>query len=186
MTERNLHERLALSGPGDEIKHLADTIDGLLARLEAAFEAQRHFVASASHELRTPRTLDRALLEIALADPARPPRSCGPRARTCWRPGNSKNGSWKPSSPWPAASGASTGTAGSTWLRSPGEPSRCFAPRPTARDCRRVSRSAMPTWSATQTSSSAWPPTWWTMRSATTCQEAAWTCSRKPGTSTPS
>lgn len=70
ITERNLHERLALPGPGDEIKHLADTIDGLLARLEAAFEAQRHFVASASHELRTPRTLDRALLEIALADPS--------------------------------------------------------------------------------------------------------------------
>ena len=70
ITELNLHERLALPGPGDEIKHLADTIDGLLARLEAAFEAQRHFVASASHELRTPRTLDRALLEIALADPS--------------------------------------------------------------------------------------------------------------------
>jgi signal transduction histidine kinase len=70
ITERNLHERLALPGPGDEVKHLADTIDGLLARLEAAFEAQRHFVASASHELRTPLTFDRALLEVALADPA--------------------------------------------------------------------------------------------------------------------
>jgi signal transduction histidine kinase len=69
ISERNLHERLALPGPVDEIKHLADTIDGLLARLETAFEAQRRFVASASHELRTPRTLDRALLEIALADP---------------------------------------------------------------------------------------------------------------------
>ena len=70
ITERNLHERLALPGPDDEVKDLADTIDGLLTRLETAFEAQRRFVASASHELRTPLTLNRALLEVALADPA--------------------------------------------------------------------------------------------------------------------
>jgi signal transduction histidine kinase len=69
ITERNLHERLALPGPDDEMKDLADTIDGLLARLETAFESQRRFVASASHELRTPLTLNRALLEVALADP---------------------------------------------------------------------------------------------------------------------
>lgn len=69
ITERNLHERLALSGPSDEVKHLADTIDGLLARLDNAFQAQRRFVANASHELRTPLTFDRALLEVALADP---------------------------------------------------------------------------------------------------------------------
>jgi signal transduction histidine kinase len=69
ITEHNLDERLGLSGPGDEVKDLADTIDGLLARLETAFEAQRRFVASASHELRTPLTLNRALLEVALADP---------------------------------------------------------------------------------------------------------------------
>jgi signal transduction histidine kinase len=70
ITERNLHERLALAGPDDEVKHLGDTIDGLLARLQTAFEAQRRFIASASHELRTPLTLERALLEVALADPA--------------------------------------------------------------------------------------------------------------------
>lgn len=70
ITERSLHERLALPGPRDEVKDLADTIDDLLARLQAAFEAQRRFVASASHELRTPLTLNRALLEVALADPA--------------------------------------------------------------------------------------------------------------------
>lgn len=69
ITDRNLHERLAIPGPDDEVKDLADTIDGLLARLEMAFEAQRRFVASASHELRTPLTLNRALLEVALADP---------------------------------------------------------------------------------------------------------------------
>jgi len=56
-------------GPGNELKDLADTIDGLLARLQAAFEAQRNFVASASHELRTPLTLERALLELAGSRP---------------------------------------------------------------------------------------------------------------------
>lgn len=69
ITEHNLHERLALPGPGDEIKDLADTIDGLLNRLEAAFDAQRRFVANASHELRTPLTLNRALLDLTLTNP---------------------------------------------------------------------------------------------------------------------
>jgi len=69
ITEHNLDERLAVPGPSDEIKDLADTIDGLLYRLEAAFDAQRRFVANASHELRTPLTLNRALLEVTLADP---------------------------------------------------------------------------------------------------------------------
>jgi signal transduction histidine kinase len=54
ISEENLHERLAMPGPGDELKDLADTIDGLLERLEGAFAAQRRFVANASHELRTP------------------------------------------------------------------------------------------------------------------------------------
>ena len=65
----NLHSRLALEGPDDEFKQLGDTLDELLGRLEASFEAQRRFVANASHELRTPLTLQRALLQVALADP---------------------------------------------------------------------------------------------------------------------
>jgi signal transduction histidine kinase len=65
----NLHRRLALEGPDDELKQLADTVDGLLGRLEASFDAQRQFVANASHELRTPLTYERALVEVALADP---------------------------------------------------------------------------------------------------------------------
>ncbi|MFD7561170.1 sensor histidine kinase [Streptomyces sp. NPDC059835] len=65
----NLHRRLALRGPADELKELGDTIDALLARLEAAFDAQRHFAANASHELRTPLTRVRTLVEVSLADP---------------------------------------------------------------------------------------------------------------------
>ena len=69
ISEQNLHERLAIGGPPDELRRLADTIDGLLARLEAAFEAQRRFVANASHELRTPLTTMRTALDVALAKP---------------------------------------------------------------------------------------------------------------------
>jgi signal transduction histidine kinase len=65
----SLHKRLALDGPDDELKRLADTFDGLLGRLEAAFDAQRQFVSNASHELRTPLTFERTLIEVALADP---------------------------------------------------------------------------------------------------------------------
>ncbi len=70
ISEHNLHERLAVPGPPDELKDLGDTIDGLLARLDGAFDAQRRFVANASHELRTPLTVSRAMLEVALADPS--------------------------------------------------------------------------------------------------------------------
>lgn len=65
----NLHRRLALTGPDDELKELADTFDGLLARLETSFESQRRFVANASHELRTPLTRLKTVVQVALADP---------------------------------------------------------------------------------------------------------------------
>jgi signal transduction histidine kinase len=64
---RHLHERISLRGPDDELKELADTFDAMLDRLDAAFEAQRQFVANASHELRTPIATNRAVLEVALA-----------------------------------------------------------------------------------------------------------------------
>jgi signal transduction histidine kinase len=69
ISEDNLHDRLALTGPADELKELADTIDGLLERLEAAFDAQRRFVANASHELRTPLAMMRASLDVAVGKP---------------------------------------------------------------------------------------------------------------------
>ena len=61
-----LRERIAMTGPDDEIKRLADTFDLMLARLDHAFAGQRRFIANASHELRTPLTLNRTLLEVAL------------------------------------------------------------------------------------------------------------------------
>jgi signal transduction histidine kinase len=69
ISEENLHQRLAVKGPRDELKDLGDTVNGLLSRLEGAFEAQRSFVANASHELRTPLTLAKALLQMRLSDP---------------------------------------------------------------------------------------------------------------------
>jgi two-component system sensor histidine kinase VanS len=71
ISERNLNERLALSGPRDELKDLADTVDGLLARLEAHVAEQQRFAANASHELRTPLAVTQTLLDVARNDPNR-------------------------------------------------------------------------------------------------------------------
>ena len=70
----SLDRRLAVDGPADEVKELADTIDALLARLEASFTAQRRFVANASHELRTPLATMRASLDVAANKPEPPPQ----------------------------------------------------------------------------------------------------------------
>jgi signal transduction histidine kinase len=70
LSESTLHERIAMEGPEDEIKELADTFDAMLERLSQAFDTQRRFVANASHELRTPLAINRTLLEVALTDPA--------------------------------------------------------------------------------------------------------------------
>jgi signal transduction histidine kinase len=69
VADRNLHERIALDGPDDEIKDLADTFDAMLERLDRSFDSQRLFVANASHELRTPLTISRALIEVAIDKP---------------------------------------------------------------------------------------------------------------------
>jgi signal transduction histidine kinase len=70
-SEENLAERIALSGPPDELKDLADTFDAMLARLDGAFASQRRFVANASHELRTPLTVMRTAIDVTLAKPRR-------------------------------------------------------------------------------------------------------------------
>ena len=72
-SEENLGERIALAGPDDELKELADTFDAMLGRLDAAFASQRRFVADASHELRTPLTVMRTAIDVTLAKPGRTP-----------------------------------------------------------------------------------------------------------------
>ena len=82
ISAHNLNERLAVAGPDDELKKLGDTIDGLLQRLEAAFNAQRRFVANASHELHTPLATIRASLDVAVAKPeGAPPQTIALAAR---------------------------------------------------------------------------------------------------------
>jgi signal transduction histidine kinase len=80
----SLDRRLAVTGPADEVKDLADTIDELLERLDASFAAQRRFVANASHELRTPLATMRASLDVAVAkpDPAASTVALADRLRT--------------------------------------------------------------------------------------------------------
>jgi len=65
----NLHRRLGVAGPDDELTELGRTLDELFGRLEGSFESQRRFVANASHELRTPLAGQHTLLQVALADP---------------------------------------------------------------------------------------------------------------------
>jgi signal transduction histidine kinase len=69
ISDRTLDARIALHGPRDELRELADTFDSMLERLEAAFESQRRFVANASHELRTPLAIVRTELDVTLDDP---------------------------------------------------------------------------------------------------------------------
>jgi signal transduction histidine kinase len=69
LSEQNLHERISMQGPRDELRELADTLDDMLRRLEAAFESQRNFVSNASHELLTPLSIVRAELDVTLSDP---------------------------------------------------------------------------------------------------------------------
>jgi signal transduction histidine kinase len=84
-SEHNLSARVALTGPRDELRELADTFDGMLGRLQAAFEGQRHFIANASHELRTPLAVMRTAVDVTLDKPAPTPaelRTMGHDVRT--------------------------------------------------------------------------------------------------------
>src|SRR6195952_4516868 len=70
LSESSLDQRIRLTGPRDEVADLADTFDEMLGRLQAAFDAERRFVANASHELRTPLAVIRTEVEVTTADPA--------------------------------------------------------------------------------------------------------------------
>jgi signal transduction histidine kinase len=75
VSKESLHERIALEGPDDELRQLADTFDSMLARLEAGFERERAFVRNASHELRTPLSVIEAEADVTLADEADDPEA---------------------------------------------------------------------------------------------------------------
>ncbi len=69
----SLHERLPVGNPRDELGQLAHVFNDLLARLDAAFDQQRRFMADASHELRTPVSIMRGEADIALSRAVRSP-----------------------------------------------------------------------------------------------------------------
>ncbi|MGW5054481.1 HAMP domain-containing sensor histidine kinase [Actinokineospora sp. NPDC004072] len=69
LSVESLGERINHRGPRDEVAELAATFDAMLDRLQAAFAAQRQFVANASHELRTPLAVIRTELDVTLSDP---------------------------------------------------------------------------------------------------------------------
>ncbi|MET0134726.1 MAG: ATP-binding protein [Kibdelosporangium sp.] len=73
LSEQNLHERIPVTGPDDEMRELAETFNGMLARLQRSFDAQSHFAANAAHELRGPITTQRTLVEVAAGAADAPP-----------------------------------------------------------------------------------------------------------------
>jgi two-component system OmpR family sensor kinase len=66
ITAEDLGRRIALRGTGDELDRLAETLNGMLARLATAFTETRRFAADAAHELRTPLTALKGGIEVSL------------------------------------------------------------------------------------------------------------------------
>jgi signal transduction histidine kinase len=69
LTVESLDTRTGLRDARGEVAELAAGFDAMLDRLQAAFDAQRRFVANASHELRTPLSVLRTEVDVTLADP---------------------------------------------------------------------------------------------------------------------
>lgn len=69
LSASDLSQRINATGPKDELRTLADTIDGMLDRLDAAFRTERALVEDVSHELRNPVAVVQAKVEAVLANP---------------------------------------------------------------------------------------------------------------------
>ena len=119
----NLRRRLDVGGPDNELKQLGNTLDDLFGRLDASLDAQRHFVANAAHELRTPLAGQRTLLQVALADPTATAEALRSTCEEPWNSAPNRSVSSKRSSPWPAEKEASSAGKCSIWPTSPGRPS---------------------------------------------------------------
>ena len=65
LSERNLHRRVDIPVPDDELGKLVKTFNAMLGRLEVSFETMSRFIADASHELRGPLTQMRSEIELA-------------------------------------------------------------------------------------------------------------------------
>nr|BFE83945.1 hypothetical protein GCM10020093_065460 [Planobispora longispora] len=103
LSESTLHERIALRGPHDEVKRLADTFDAMLDRLHRVFDGQRRFIANASHELRTPWRSTVRSWRCRWRNPTPRPTSRRWPAR-CWPPTPATSGSSRGCSCWPSRS----------------------------------------------------------------------------------
>ena len=68
LSSANLHQRLPLHRPRDELRDLGESFNALLDRLSATLASQQRFVANAAHELRTPLAIQRATIQIGLSD----------------------------------------------------------------------------------------------------------------------
>ena len=97
ITAEDLSQRIPIRGTGDELDYLAETLNGMLARLEPAFGQMRRFTADAAHELRTPLTALKGGIEVALRTRPRRRRSTGACSARAWR-------RWTGSSAWPRTS----------------------------------------------------------------------------------
>jgi nitrate/nitrite-specific signal transduction histidine kinase len=92
ISEHDLDRRLAMPGPGNELTDLADTIDGLLARLQAAFDAQRQLSRTPRMSCAPRSPLSAPCWKWPWLTLAPPSARCAPPAKTCSRQGSSRNG----------------------------------------------------------------------------------------------
>ena len=187
LSVESLDTRTGVRDARGEVAELAAGFDAMLDRLQAAFEAQRRFVANASHELRTPLSVMRTEVDVTLADPAADVeelRRMGAVVRDATRRADDLVAGLLLLAR--AESGAELGE------RAPGGPRRPGGARARRRAGRRDRAAACgcccaphpPRRTATPCCWSGWSATWWRTRCGTTSR-AGWleVCTRRRGSS---